>query len=122
MAKTNVAPVAGTGPYPSQGTNYAFVACDAVNGNRVRVTGRTLFLFRNVGNAARTVDFDSAPDEKGRTGDIALSLAASGSAGDEKLVGPLPLNAWVQGAGADAGYITFTASHADVEVLAISIS
>lgn len=121
MPRTAITPVTATGPYPSAGVNYGFTACDAANDNKAVMSGRTMLLFKNSGASSRVVNVTSAVDEKGRLGDITFTLAAADAAGDEKLIGPLPQNGWMQTSGDDTGSIQFDAAHAEVLVLVIAL-
>lgn len=62
--------------YPTAGTEFAFVAGDAVNGNHIAgFTGREILLVQNSSaDTAYDLTITSTPDQLGRTGDFAESI------------------------------------------------
>lgn len=72
------------------------VASDIVNGNNFVSTGRELLVVDNTDVAAQTVTVVSAPDEHGRSGDIA---AYPVPAGVVSILGPFKQKGWMRGTG-----------------------
>lgn len=57
-----------------------FVACDAINGNSFRATGRELVLVWNQGAAAEVITINSNPASRtGRNGPITTASIAAGT-------------------------------------------
>lgn len=59
-------------------------AVDGTNGNTFPNNGRTIALIKNGGASSITATFTSVPDPYGRTGDVTVTVPASG----EMAVGP----------------------------------
>jgi len=78
MARTSIASQAAKGTYGTAGLALTFTAADASNGNQFTLTGREILIIFNAhATSAKTVTLTSAPNSKGRTGDItAQSLTA----------------------------------------------
>lgn len=73
-----------------------FQAADTVNLNNCVSTGRELLIVQSTDAGAQTVTINSAPDERGRTGDI---TAYSIPAGAFAVFGPFPTPGWKQSDG-----------------------
>ena len=84
MARTNIATQVPVGPYPAGGTVSAeqlkitFTAADTSNLNEFVFTGKEVLLVTNSGASPYTVTFTSAPDEHGRTDDVAAYSVPAG--------------------------------------------
>ncbi len=91
-----------------------FTAADVANKNQFKPTGKELIIAWNSGASPYTVTVTSAPDEKGRSGDItAYSLAAA----DIAVIGPLEIKGWRQ----TDGYVYWEASNVAVKFAVISL-
>ena len=116
MPRTDVAEVVIPAPYvASPLATVAWIAGDAGNGNKIRLTGNQVLLVWNSGAGARTITVASAPDSHGRLGDItALSLAA----GEIRAFAKFPLSGWQQ----PDGYLYLTPEHAEVKYIVLDLS
>lgn len=84
MPRTNIAGQAPVGPFPAGGTVSALAldltmsAADVGNMNKSPFTGRDILLVNNTDTASHTITITSAPDEHGRSSDIATYAVAAG--------------------------------------------
>lgn len=115
MPRTDVARVAI--PAPNVASPYAtvaWIAGDAGNGNKVRLTGNEVLMVYNSGAGARTLTITSAPDPFGRTQDItALSFAP----GQIRTFAKFKTTGWQQ----TDGYLYFTPEHAEVKYIVLDV-
>lgn len=81
-------------------------AVDGSNGNTFANNGNTLALIKNGGGSPITATFSSVPDQFGRTGDVAVTVAA----GAERVVGPFPVALFNQTSGGNAGNVNVSFS------------
>lgn len=93
MARTNLTKTAAPGPYSHAGVVITMAAADVANMNQFTASGNDIVIARNSGASTRTVTVTSAPDERGRTKDIA---AENILAGEIKLYDLRSLPGWVQ--------------------------
>lgn len=84
MARTNIASQTPVGPYPSGGAvspgglDLTMTAADTSNHNEAIFSGRDLLIVHNTDSASHNLTITSAPDEHGRTSDIASYAIAAG--------------------------------------------
>ena len=84
MPRTNIATQVPVGPFPAGATVSAgalkvnFAAADAVNHNKSPFTGRDILLVQNTDTNPHTITITSAPDEHGRSEDIAAYSVPAG--------------------------------------------
>lgn len=77
MARTNIATQVPVGPFPAGGAVSAgalkvnFAAADVSNHNKSSFTGKEILLVWNTDTGAHNLTLTSAPDEHGRSSDIA---------------------------------------------------
>lgn len=103
------------GTYSANAADVTMTAADVANLNQFAATSTNLVLAHNGGVGAATITITSAPDEKGRTGDIA---AYSLGAGEYAVFGPFDSQrGWRQ---AD-GYVYLQASSADIKLGVIEL-
>lgn len=112
MARTTHTAAVGTGKYPTAPVSLTWVAADATNKEETVHTGTEIIMLRNSGATPRVCTITSVADSRNRTGDITFTLAAAGSAGYEKAIGPLGIEGFQQ----TNGKIYFEAAHAEVLV------
>ena len=84
MSRTNIATQTPVGPYPAGGAvspgalKVNFTAADVSNHNEFMYSGKEILLVTNTDSASHNVTFTSAPDEHGRSGDIATYAVPAG--------------------------------------------
>jgi hypothetical protein len=101
MARTKLTPVTPLGPYIASAGSGALdlteTAADTTNLNAFPITGREILIAHNTDTAAHTITLTTAPDEKGRTDDIATYSIAAGKVSCFNYRGGL--NGWQQSDG-----------------------
>lgn len=115
MARQTDTPIQLDGPYPSdlELTAVTWTAVDNSNGDQVVLTGQEILLFRNDNASSRTVTITSVADEKGRTGNLTLSL----NNGEYAAFQATKVGGWLQ----SDGNLYFTASGGDVYVAILKL-
>lgn len=99
MVRTALPIIVPASPYPpaagfaALALDFLFTAGDNVNNNKFAATGRELLIVQNTGGGAGTFTITSAPDERGRVGDI---TTYSVGVGLFSVWGPVPLLGWRQ--------------------------
>lgn len=84
MPRTNIASQTPVGPYPSGGAvspgalDLTMTAADTSNHNEAVFSGRDLLIVQNTDSASHNLTITSAPDEHGRTSDIATYAVGAG--------------------------------------------
>ena len=96
MAKTNVTKTTAPGGYAAAGSAVTMAAVDAVDGGQFSAQGKDLLVIRNSGATSHTYTVSSTADPFGRTKDLTGITIAAGAI---HVVGPLPLDGWVQSDG-----------------------
>lgn len=107
MARTTLTAVAEPGSYTHAGVVLTMTAADVPNMNQAVLSGNEMLVAHNTGASPYTVTVTSAPDEYGRTKDIAAESIAAGA---YKIFGRFKLNGWRQ----SDGRLYFQASNASV--------
>ncbi len=113
MAATTITPDSLPAAHSAAGQVLTATACDVANGNDVAIpAGKQLLLTaHNTGGSPYDFEVTSQPDTIfGRTGDIAVELAAG-----ERRVFRLTRNGWVDG----NGKLYFLAEYAAIVVTAV---
>lgn len=115
VATINAINVPASSVNPPAGVEVTFTASNQTGGgNRFRSTGREVVLARNVGASTRTITVTSQTDPYGRTKDVnAVNIATN-------VYAVLPFFA-ITGWRDANGYITVTASHAEVELAVLHL-
>lgn len=96
MAITTLTKTAAPGGYAAAGAAVTLAAVDAVDGGQFAAQGNDLVVIRNSGATPHTYTITSTADRFGRTRDISGVTIAAGAV---HVVGPLPLEGWVQSNG-----------------------
>lgn len=107
MPRLDIARTTVPSPYAASPMSaVTFTTADPANNHQIRATGKEMLLVRNShATTAYTVTVASSADIYGRTKDVtALSLVA----GEVRVMGPFPLEGWVQ----STGYINVDAQNA----------
>ena len=110
MGRTALTVLPLSGPYPNPLTLDALTweAFDVVNDNDFVLTGREIILIRNDDVGAQLVTLESIASDKGRTGDVTLTVAAAAYA----MYQASSLGGWLQA----GGKFFLKAADADVKV------
>lgn len=121
MTATPLTPVTPKGPFiagqpAATALNFAFAACDAVNGNSFPCTGHELLILFNSDSGAHDVTITSQPDSRGRTQDVTAYSIGAGLYAMFAFVGSA--EGWADG----SGNVTFTAADATVKAAVIKIT
>ena len=123
MARTNLAITTLVGAYPAEplaadALDINFDAADATaspDGNKFQSTGRELLLARNVGASSRNITITAQGEPATTITNYSLG------AGEQAIFGPFPVKGWRQRTGANAGYVTVNAAHAEVELAVLRV-
>jgi hypothetical protein len=84
MARTNIPGQTPVGPFPAGGTvsaaalDLTMTAADTSMHNKTPFTGRDILLVQNTDSASHNLTITSAPDEHGRSSDIASYAVGAG--------------------------------------------
>lgn len=84
MARTNIADQTPVGPYPAGGTvsagalDLVWTAADTSNDNEALLSGKEVLLVWNTDTASHNLTITSAPDEHGRSSNIASYAVGAG--------------------------------------------
>jgi hypothetical protein len=84
MARTNISTQSPLGPYPAGGSvsaaalDLAWTAADATNHNKFKFSGSDVVLVWNTDSGSHNLALTSAPDEHGRSADIASYAVGAG--------------------------------------------
>jgi len=82
-------------------------------------SGKEIVVIKNDAVGAKTVTVTSQPDERGRTQDEVINIAA----GEISIAGPFPPRAWSETSGADVNKVGLTPdSETDLFVMVLQIS
>lgn len=114
MAATALTKSSAGGGYASAGVALTMAAADVANGNKFTASGSDLIVIENTGASTYTFTITSVADAFGRTGHITTENI---TAGQTKIVGPLPLAGWAQ----TDGTIHCSASNAAVKFGVVSL-
>ncbi len=96
MARTVLTPTTLPGPYSTAPVALPFTAADTVNNNAFPLTGNEILIVQNTDASAHTFTVTSAPDSRGRSGDIAaVSVPANSFMACQRFV----LEGWQQSDG-----------------------
>src|SRR6476660_1851250 len=114
MARALLAATALLGSQASAGVAITYTTGDAINGHKLTSTGKEVLIAKNTGAVARTVTVTSAPDQMGRTKDIAAESIAAGA---ERVFGPFSQLGWQQ----TDGTIYVDVSHAEVLLAVLTL-
>lgn len=111
MPRTTLTKKTAPGPYAditANGADLAMTAADVANKNQFRAGHEDIIFAHNTGASPHTITITSAPDEYGRSEDVA---AYSLGAGEYAVFGPLKPHGWQQ----TDGYIYLEADHAEIK-------
>jgi hypothetical protein len=115
MPATALTKSSAGGGYATAGVAVTMTAADVANGNKFTASGSDLIIIENTGASTYTFTVTSVADAFGRTGHITTENI---TAGQTKMIGPLPTAGWQQ----TDGTILCSASNAAVKFGVISLN